>query len=146
MHLGKVDVFVIQSKKKFLGGLLRSTLSPCLRMTSSTSQCAQILLYMLPVNVSSKRSSFLCWKRHSKILNSQRPREFQQCGSIHILKTFLFQLCYCLHYITYLYIGYIILTICLSEWRQARKQMSWRRRCFPWATQKPQSDLWFKDT
>ena len=50
-------------------------------------------LYMLPMNVSSKRSSFLCWKRHLKILNSKRPREFQQCGSIHILKTFLFQLC-----------------------------------------------------
>ena len=32
-------------------------------------------------------------KGTQKILNSKRPREFQQCGSIHILKTFLFQLC-----------------------------------------------------
>ena len=69
-------------------------------------------LYMLPMNVSSKRSSFLCWKRHSKILNSKRPREFQQCGSIHILKTFLFQLCYCLDEFLLLF------TLILFQWHE----------------------------
>lgn len=67
-------------------------------------------LYMLPMNVSSKRSSFLCWKRHLKILNSKRPREFQQCGSIHILKTFLFQLCYSLVEVLLLF------TLILFQW------------------------------